>query len=70
MGLKRLLLLLAGNIHCGRAFAYTHPNTNTNADANTHRHAYSHSDTHACTDTLRHQRCEPHHLYAAGKSHF
>jgi hypothetical protein len=86
MGLNRLFLLLAGNIHCGRAVANTHSNTDT--DANTHantnsytyrhantnsytyRHANTDSDTHACADTVRHQRCEPHHLYAAGKSQF
>jgi hypothetical protein len=86
MGLNRLFLLLAGNIHCGRAVANTHSNTDT--DANTHantnsytyrhantnsytyRHANTDSDTHACADTVRHQRREPHHLYAAGKSQF
>jgi len=66
MGLNRLLLFLAGNIHCGRAVAYAYSHTNPNANAhsythsnpNTHAHSYTHShantDSYTHADTLRH----------------
>ncbi len=82
MGLKRLLLLLTGNIHCRSAIAYTHSNTNTYACSNTNTdpnsigyayansHSYSKPNTRAFSHTVRNHGCEPHHLYAARKPQF
>jgi hypothetical protein len=51
MGLNRLFLLLAGNIHCGRAVANTHSNTDTDANthANTNSYTYRHANTNSYT---------------------